>query len=107
MESIKQTLDGNADFGNSVSCTISRNGDLVYRMYLEHEAALIANNTDDDDNIGIGCDYGSHLMKQMDLEIGGQLIDRHYGHWHSAYSQLTEFNPSGDAFGGEIDVVEL
>ena len=40
----------------------------------------------------------------MDLEIGGQLIDRHYGHWHSAYSQLTEFNPSGAAFGGEIDV---
>jgi hypothetical protein len=36
----------------------------------------------------------------MDLEIGGQLIDRHYGHWHSAYSQLTEFNPSGSVFSG-------
>jgi len=102
MESIQQTLDGNADFGSSVSCTISRNGDLVYRMYLEHEASLIANNTEEDDNIAIGCDYGSHLMKQMDLEIGGQLIDRHYGHWHSVYSQLTEPNPSGAAFGGEV-----
>ena len=101
MESIQQTLDGTADFGNSVSCTISRNGDLVYRMYLEHEASLKAFDTDDD-NIAIGCDYGSHLMKQMDLEIGGQLIDRHYGHWHSAYSQLTESNSSGAAFGGTI-----
>ena len=102
MEAIQQTLDGTADFDSSVSCTISRNGDLVYRMYLEHEASLIANAASDDDNIGIGCDYGSHLMKQMDLEIGGQLIDRHYGHWHSAYSQLTEFNPSGAAFGGTV-----
>ena len=101
MESIQQTLEGNADYGSTVSCTISRNGDLVYRMYLEHEAALKAFSTDDD-NIGIGCDYGSHLMKQMDLEIGGQLIDRHYGHWHSTYYQLTEFNPSGEAFGGQL-----
>ena len=99
MESIQQTLDGTADFDNTVSCTISRNGDLVYRMYLEHEASLKSFDTTDD-NIGIGCDYGSHLMKQMDLEIGGQLIDRHYGHWHSVYSQLTEFNPSGSVFSG-------
>ena len=103
MESIQQTLDGTADFGKSVSCTISRNGDLVYRMYLEHKASLqTPTGVNNFDSIGIGCDYGSHLMKQMDLEIGGQLIDRHYGHWHSAYSQLTEPNPSGVAFGGEI-----
>jgi len=102
MEAIQQTFDGTADFGNSVSCTISRNGDLIHRMYLEHEAALMAKATSDNDNIAIGCDYGSHLMKQMDLEIGGQMIDRHYGHWHSAYSQLTDYNPSGVAFGGDV-----
>jgi len=34
-------------------------------------------------------------MKECELEIGGQRIDKHYGHWHSVYSQLTEFNPSG------------
>lgn len=101
MESIQQTFDGTADFGNSVSCTISRNGDLIHRMYLEHEASLKGKDTADDDNIGVCCDYGSHLMKQTDLEIGGQLIDRHYGHWHSTYSQLIEFNPSGSAYGGD------
>ena len=37
--------------------------------------------------------YGSNLIKECELEIGGQRIDRHYGHWHSVYSQLTEFNP--------------
>ena len=34
-------------------------------------------------------------MKEMELEIGGQRIDRHYGHWHSVWSQLTEKNSSG------------
>ena len=91
MEAIEQTFNGTADFGGSVSATISRNGDLVYRMYLEHDAAIEATGAD----LAIGCDYGSHLMKEMELEIGGQRIDRHYGHWHSVYSQLTEFNPSG------------
>ena len=93
MESIEQTFNGTADFGNSVSATISRNGDLVHRMYLEHDASFIA--TANDDTLAVGSDYGSHVMKEMELEIGGQRIDKHYGHWHSVYSQLTEFNPSG------------
>ncbi len=99
MESIKQTFDGTANYGGSVSATISRNGDLVYRMYLEHDASLKATNASDSDTdtdtLGVGCDYGSHVMKECELEIGGQKIDKHYGHWHSVYSQLTQFNPSG------------
>ena len=95
MESIQQTFSGTAGFGKDVVATISRNGDLVYRMYLEHEVS-ITSPTSDDVEVGRGCDYGSHLIKECELEIGGQRIDKHYGHWHSVYSQLTEFNPSGD-----------
>jgi hypothetical protein len=93
MEAIQQTFSGTADFGNDVTATISRNGDLVYRMYLEHDAAFVAIQADD--TLAISCDYGSHVMKECELEIGGQRIDKHYGHWHSVYSQLTQFNPSG------------
>ena len=35
MESIEQTFNGSADFGKKVTCTISRNGDLMYRVYLQ------------------------------------------------------------------------
>jgi len=93
MESIQQTFSGTAGFGNSVTATISRNGDLVHRLYLEHELSFIA--TAADDTLAVGPEYGSHLMKEMELEIGGQRIDRHYGHWHSVWSQLTEKNSSG------------
>ena len=93
MESIQQTFSGTADYGNSVTATISRNGDLVHRMYLEHDVSLKGAATDD--TVGVGADYGSHVMKEMELEIGGQRIDRQYGHWHSVWSQLTDKNASG------------
>ena len=35
MESIEQTFNGQADFGRRVTCTISRNGDLAFRTYLQ------------------------------------------------------------------------
>ena len=30
------------------------------------------------DTIATGVDYGSHVMKECELEIGGQKIDKHY-----------------------------
>ena len=35
MEAIQQTFSGTADFGNTVTCQISRNGDLIHRAYLQ------------------------------------------------------------------------
>ena len=92
MESIEQTFNGTAGYGNSVTATISRNGDLVGRMYLEHDAAFTSSAVG---AIGVFAQYGSRLIKECEVEIGGQRIDKHYGHWLSAYTQLTESNPTG------------
>ena len=35
VECIEQTFNGTADFGRTVTCNISRNGDLVTKMYLK------------------------------------------------------------------------
>ena len=35
MESIQQTFNGDVGFDKKVTCTISRNGDLISKMYLE------------------------------------------------------------------------
>jgi len=35
MEAIEQTFNGSANFGKKVTCTISRNGDLIHRIYLQ------------------------------------------------------------------------
>jgi len=87
MEAIEQTFNGTAGYGNRVSATISRNGDLVHRMYLEY--------TQSNDD-GTACaNPGTALIDNVELEIGGQKIDKHYGHWMEAWFQLTESNPSG------------
>ena len=35
IESIEQPFNGNVDFGRTLSATISRNGDLMYKTYLQ------------------------------------------------------------------------
>ena len=35
MESVEQTINGTVGANNTVTSTISRNGDLVHRMYLQ------------------------------------------------------------------------
>ena len=85
MESIQQTFNGNADFGKKVTVTIARSGDLIHRIYLQVELPEIQPTisgrwTDD---------VGHHLIKYVELEIGGQRIDKHYGDWLQIWSALT------------------
>ena len=83
MESIQQTFNGSADFGNRVTCTISRNGDLVHRMWLLATLPAL------DANHGWVDEVGHFLVKNVELEIGGQKIDKHYGEWLSVWNQLS------------------
>ena len=95
IESIEQTFNGQADFGRRVTCTISRNGDLAYRTYLQVTLPEINQNmgvTVD----GVSRNYarwldfpGEQLISQVEVEIGGQRIDRQYGDWMHIWNQLT------------------
>ena len=86
MESIKQTFNGTADFGNDVSATISRNGDLVYRMYLEHTCKFDDAGTTPGAHVQLCERYGHSLIKECEMEIGGQKIDKHTSMWNRVYS---------------------
>ena len=101
MESIIQTFDGTADFGGKVTATIARNGDLIHRMYLEHECSFTnTGGTGTHLDVGLVEHYGHSLIKECEIEIGGQRIDKHYAMWNRVWSDLTEFNPSGHFGGG-------
>ena len=89
MESIEQTFNGAADFGRRVTCTISRNGDLAYRTYLQVTLPQI-------DQPSSGNCYarwldfpGHQLIDDVEVEIGGQRIDKQYGDWMHIWNQLT------------------
>jgi hypothetical protein len=81
MESILQTFNGTTGFSNRVTALISRNGDLVSGMTLE---VILPGS-----NAPYVNDVGHHLIQQVEVEIGGQLIDRHYGDWLEIWAQLT------------------
>jgi len=81
MEAIQQTWNGAVSNGARVTATISRNGDLVSKMYLQVGAAAIT---------GAACaNAGYSMIDNVVLEIGGQQIDKHNGHWLETYAELT------------------
>jgi hypothetical protein len=87
MESIEQTFNGQADFGRRVQCTISRNGDLAYRTYLE---VVLPEIKGSNDLWARWLDYpGEQLINLVEVEIGGQRIDRQFGQWMHIWNQLT------------------
>jgi hypothetical protein len=83
IESIQQTFNGNAILGNRVTCQISRNGDLVHKLYLEIKAVAGSN------PIYLQPFYGYRMIKHVELEIGGQRIDKQYGEWMYIWNELT------------------
>jgi Large eukaryotic DNA virus major capsid protein/Major capsid protein N-terminus len=98
IESIEQTFNGQADFGRRVTCVISRNGDLAYRTYLQVTLPEINQLMGNSSTLSSGAhsvyarwlDYpGEQLIAQVEVEIGGQRIDRQYGDWMHIWNQLT------------------
>ena len=92
MESVDQTLNGTAALGNKVTATVSRNGDLVGRMYLEVPVTLEG---DSDGTEFAGVNPGHTVINEVEVQIGGQQIDKQWGHWMEVWAELTEPNDAG------------
>uniref|UniRef100_A0A6C0LGU3 Major capsid protein N-terminal domain-containing protein n=1 Tax=viral metagenome TaxID=1070528 RepID=A0A6C0LGU3_9ZZZZ len=80
IEAIGQTFNGTPGYGNRVTCQISRNGDLVHRMYLSLKVP---------DNKPLCAFYGQRVINYVEIEIGGQKIDKHYSHWLYVWNELS------------------
>ena len=82
IEAIVQTPTGGNTFGSRASFQITRNGDLIHRVYFycnikaENTVALVPN-------------FGQKLLKTVELEIGGQRIDKHYSEWLYIWNELS------------------
>lgn len=91
MESIEQTFNGQADFGRRVSCVISRSGDLAFRTYLQLTLPEIGQDLNASGGVyarWLDCP-GEQITSQVEVDVGGQRIDRQYGDWMHIWNQLT------------------
>jgi hypothetical protein len=88
MESIRQSFNIDADFDTKASCLVSRNGDLLSSVYLQATLPSVSGTETHNvaerwtENVG-------HHIKNVEIEIGGKIIDRHYGDWLEIWAQLT------------------
>ena len=94
MESIEVTFNGQADFNKRVTAVINRNADLMYRTYLQvvlPAVDLSSSGSATALNRFRWLNYiGHRLVKTVELEIGGQRIDRQYGDWMQIWTQLSQ-----------------
>jgi hypothetical protein len=86
IEAIQQTFNGTPGYGNTVTCQISRNGDLVNRMYLQVDVERIPSANTFNKYVNY---LGLRLIKSVVIEIGGQQIDKHYSDWLYIWNELS------------------
>ena len=79
LESIQQTFNGSVGYGQRVTATISRNGDLISRAYLVIKTK----------STKLVPYFGLKVIKYAEVEIGGQKIDKHYADWMYIWNELS------------------
>jgi hypothetical protein len=85
MEAIQQTFSGTATYGENIICQISRNGDLINRVYLQVDVPSLTTTTT---NKYVNY-LGLRLIKNVEITIGGQSIDKHYSDWLYIWNELS------------------
>ena len=85
IEAIEQTPTGSSSLGSRVSFQITRNGDLIHRVYFYG----VIKNTSTTAAVALVPNFGQKLLKTIELEIGGQRIDKHYSEWLYIWNELS------------------
>ena len=86
-ESIMVHWDSNTEtpeLGATLTATIPRQAELVNGIWLQ-----VALPFEDGSSAKWIDGVGNALVKRADIEIGGHLVDRHYGEWMNIWGELT------------------
>lgn len=92
LEVIPQNFLDTPDFGKRVTSIISKNGDLIRNMHLVIDLPSIPKFDNEIIKFAWVKRIGYAIIKTIDIEIGGELIDRHYGDWLNIWHELTMSN---------------
>lgn len=125
LEAIQQDFIDKPDFGKRVSCIISRYGDIVRKMHLVVELPSIPKFKNINETEHFNKLYGKYgkygkceslskfawvrrigfaIIKTVEIEIGGEIIDRQYGDWLNIWYELTVSDShSQDKMIGDIE----
>ena len=85
IETLEQTFIGNINFGNKVTAIFKRNADLINKMYIK---VVLSEIDPQGSNFAWVKRLGHAIISQVDIEIGGTIIDRQYGTWLDIWYEL-------------------
>ena len=90
MEPFRVNFSGQSQWGTKQTAIIGRHADLLYSTYIQVELPQV-----DKNNVAYNWnnDQGSlgfNLIKWVEIDIGGQVIDRLYGEWMYVWSSLSK-----------------
>jgi hypothetical protein len=88
MEYFPQVFNTNPDFGTRTSCVISKNGDLVRKMWLDILLPKIPPFCDNITKVAWVKNIGYFIIKRLEIELYGQVVDTHYGEWLYIWNTL-------------------
>ena len=88
--------DSSRSLGKKLYVEIPKNGDLLHRMYLSLDIETTS------DNLRKITPLAYNLIEHIDLFLGGQRIDRHYGSWLHIWHELNETSDKQTALGEMI-----
>ena len=94
MEAMRVNFTGSPTYGQRSVVVVNRNADLMFRTYLEvtlPDTRKTATNAANDVlwTAGGRRRLGYLLIQQVEIEIGGQIMDRHYGEWMYLWESLS------------------
>lgn len=89
IEQIPQYFTNPANFAKKSTCTISKNADCVGGVTLVVELPSIPKFSDPSLKFAWVKKVGFALIKTVEIEINGKVIDTHYGEWLNLWAELT------------------
>jgi hypothetical protein len=95
IEAIELPLNGNPDFGRRSTVTITRNGDLITRIYLMVTLPELSGSSSESKFAWVRR-VGHALLYSVEVEIGGSQIDKQYGIWLDIWWELARHAGDGE-----------
>lgn len=96
IEPIQQNFTHTPNFGSKSYCNLgTKTGDLIHKVNLVITLPEIPQFYNSDQTLDTLTKFawvrkiGYNIIKEIDVEIGGKLIDRHYGEWLNIWSELS------------------
>jgi len=99
IETLEHTVSGDIDFGSTMVCSISKNSDLLSKIFLKIDISAQTSGT----NSKVGKwawinNIGHNIIDKIIFEIGNHEIDRQYGSWLNIWYELNRNENHEDGY---------